>query len=116
MNMTRESQEHDDCMEVPLEVHVSVPGYPLIENLEGFAISLSGEAELDIVGYIDAHGDHVELSANEQDGFRKAAYAALMREASKPWVKHEFEDGFYQHFAGKRVAAQERAHNFRVVA
>lgn len=115
MNMTRESQEHDDCMEVPLEVNVSVPGYPLVENLEGFAISLEGEAELDIVGYIDANGDHVELSAHESDGFRKAAYAALMREAQKPWVKAEFEDGFFAHVAGKRVAAQERARDFRVV-
>lgn len=113
--MTRESQQHDDCMEVPLEVNVEVAGYPIIENLDGYAVSLCGEAQLDFVGFVDARDNHVDLSANETDPFLKAIRSALMREAQKPWVKHEFEDGFFAHVAGKRVAAEERSRNFRMV-
>lgn len=113
--MTRESQEHEDCMEVPLEINLSADGFPLIENMVGFAVSLAGEAVLDFVGYEDANGNRVELTSHEIDGFKRAAYSALMAEATKPWVKSEFEDGFYAHVAGKRVSAQERSREFRVV-
>ncbi len=103
MNMTRECQEHDDCMEVPLEVEVCVAGYPHVENLVGFAVSIEDESRVDFVGYEDALGNRVELSSHEIDGFKKAAYAALMSEANKPWVKAEFDDAFYAHRSAKRT-------------
>lgn len=111
--MTAESQEHSDCMEVPIEVSVIAPGYPLVENLVGFAVSIEHEARLDFVGYEDALGTRVELSAHETDGFKRAAYSELMKEASKEWVQSEFSQGFWHHYAGKRTAAQERAFDFR---
>lgn len=114
--MTRECPDHDDCMEVPLEVNVVAPGYPLVENLTGFAVSIENEAVLDFVGYEDAEGNRVELSTHEKDGFRRAAFDALMREASKPWVKAEFQDGFYAHYAGKRLYAEETARAFQAGA
>ncbi len=111
--MTAESQQHCDCMEVPLEVNVMAQGYPLVENLVGFAVSFENESRLDFVGYEDALGNRVELNSHELDGFKRAAYSALMKEAGKEWVLTEFREAFWHHQSGKRIAAQERAAEFR---
>jgi hypothetical protein len=102
--MVRESPSHNDCMEVVLEdVSVAIEGYPLVEGITGFAVSLAGEARLDFVGYEDALGRRVELSLHETDPFRRAARAALWNEAVRVDAETLFEDGFFAHAAHRRT-------------